>query len=178
MGKSKQRNHLKTKTFIAGLRDIVSAVPTESDKQEIQRSFSVVIEFLTSLQKNFDALPSTEDMNKVSQAIQKLDRLFVKAEADPVLASTLGLRRPTPTRRSKLTITEDETAKAKATLAKLESLTIDEIRSQLQSKTYSMSELRAIASVMGIRSTKGINRDTLVHQITMKIANYRGYQRL
>lgn len=178
MGKSKQTNYLKTKIFIASLRDMVSVLPTESDKQEMQRSFSVVIEFLTSLQKNLDTLPSVEDTNKVSQAIQKLDQLFMKGKTNPVLASALGLRPPTPSRRSKPVVTEEETAEAKLALAKLETLPVDEIRSQLQSEIYSMSQLRAIASVMGIRSTKGINRDTLVHQIAMKVANYRGFQRL
>lgn len=179
MSKSRRADYFKTKAFLTSLRKIVSALPTESEKQEIQASFAVLIEFLAVLRENFGTLPSAEDMSEVSQAIQKLEELFVKAETDPVLAGIVGLRRPSKPRRSKSTITEEETAKAKVALADLESLPIDEIRSRLQSRNlHSVSELRAIASVMGIKSIERLNRETLAHQISMKIANYRGYQRL
>jgi hypothetical protein len=178
MSKSKRPDYFKTKNFVASLRDMLSVLPTESEKQETEASFIALIEFLTRLQRNLSALPSAEDMSGVSQAIQKLEELFVKAETNPTLAGIVGLRRLSGVRRSKPMITEEERAEAKAVLADLEALPIDEIRSKLQSETFSVSKLRAIASVMSIKSTKGISRDALTHQITMKIANYRGYQLL
>ena len=178
MGKSKRPGYFDKKAFLTCLRDILSALPTESEKQEIQANFAVLTEFLTTLKTKIDMLPSTEDMNGVSRVIQNLEELFVKAETNPILAGIVGMSCPSPARERKPATTEEEIAKAKAELATLESLPIDTMRVRLQDRNYSMSELYAIAAELGIRSTKRLNRETLAHQITMKIANYRGYQRL
>ncbi len=176
MSQSKRSDYYKTKHLLSGLRDIISALPTEVEKQEIQTSFNILIEFLMNMQKNFGMLPSVEDTNEVSRAIQKLEELYVKAEANPTLASTMGLNRSPRIRRTKAKIMPEEITQAKTTLDNLEELPTDQIRSKLQSENYPLSELRAIASVMGIRSIEKLSRDALAHQITMKIANRRGYQ--
>ena len=64
----------------------------------------------------------------------------------------------------------------KRLLSELESMSIDEIRSKLQ--LYSTSYLRALASIMIIGSLRGQSKENLIHIISMKIANLRGYKSL
>lgn len=179
MGKPSRTREFRTKTFVAGLRNALRALPTESEKNEMQASCTALIEFLSELQKKLNALPSFEDMEGVRRTIEKVEDFLSKAETDPVLGAVVGLRRARVGRRSRPEVTEDESTRAKAALANLESLPIDEIEPKLANEdVYSVRELRAIASEMGIRSTKGLNRVGLAHQIATKIANYRGYQSL
>lgn len=178
MGKSKRSSLSNKKAFLAGLRDLVSTLPSESEKQEVRSTFSELIAFLTSLRQTFDTIPSAEEMDETSKAIQKLDELFIKAENNPVVAKALGMPSKPKARKPKSSIAEEDIAKAKNMIASLESLSIDEIRGQLQSEKYSLSELRAMAPAVGIRSSSKLSREALAHQITMKIANYRGYRHL
>ena len=60
----------------------------------------------------------------------------------------------------------------------MKSLPVDEIRSKLQSESYPMRTLRSVASAVGVRPTKGLSRETLAHQVAMRIANLRGYELL
>ncbi len=71
-----------------------------------------------------------------------------------------------------------ELGKARVTLQELEALPVDEIRRRLEGGSTPLTELRAVASLLGIRPVKKLSRDALSHQIAMKIANYRGYQQL
>ncbi len=64
-------------------------------------------------------------------------------------------------------------------MAELEPLPVDDIKARLRDDTrYSVGELRAAAAVAGIPSHRKLGREALAHQIAMKIANLRGYQRL
>lgn len=118
-------------------------------------------------------------MGGVKQAIQRVEDMLIKSNTNPVLSAVIGLRRPPASRRIQSEVTHEETIKAKSALINLEKLPIDEIRLKLtDERLYSVRELRAIASAVGIRSTKGIDRAGLVHRIATKIANYRGYQSL
>ena len=178
MNKERHSNYLKSRSFVASLRGLVNALPTDLEKHETETSIQLLIDFLGKVQRSFKTVPSSQDMNAVSQAIQKLEKLLADAEDNPLLANVIGLRARSATRERAPVITAENIDKAKAALAKLETLPIDEIRSCLQSTSYPVPELRALASLLGIRSSVRLGRDTLAHQITMKIANYRGYKRL
>lgn len=179
MSSPSRKQSFKVKSFITGLRQTLGALPTELEKEEIQTSCTELIEFLSDLQKKLNSLPSAETMDGVRETVQRLEDLLTKAETNPTLAAAIGLRRPLSARRSSTAVTEEEEAKAKKVLANFESLPIDGIRLQLSNeRSYSVRELRAIASAIGIRSTKNLDRVGLIHRITTKIANYRGYQSL
>lgn len=178
MGKSKRPNYFKTKTLVSNLRDMTNALPSESEKQEIQANFGALIEFLSTLQKNIASLPSLEEISGVNHALDKLQDFFARAQTNPMIAGAVGIKPSTKVRKKTSDITEEQRVKAKATLSTLQTLPVDEIRSELQKEDHSVAELYAIASELGVRSTKGISRDALAHQISMKIANYRGYQKL
>lgn len=179
MSGTKRPDYFQTKTFLGNLKKIVTTLPTESEKLEIQKNLNELTEFLHSMQKVFEILPSIDDMSKVEKSIRSLEELLNDVKTNPTLANIFGLHRPSSSKRKKFIITDEEIAKAKEILTQLESISANDIRSRLQDDNlYSVSNLRAIASVMGIKSTEKLNRETLAHQITMKIANYRGYQQL
>ena len=177
MSRRKRSAYFKTKAFLPSLRDMLSALPGQNEKQEIKNSFTVLIEFLSNVRDKLDALPAADDMKEVNLAIKKLEELFAQAGNNPLLASAVGLRTPSLQKRSKLKMTDSDKTNAKAVLTKLESLPVDKIRSELtKEEFYPMSQVRAIGSLMGLRSTAKLSRDALVHQIATKIANYRGYK--
>lgn len=179
MSSPTRKQSFKIKTFITGLRQTLGSLPTESEKEEIQKSCIELIEFLNDLQQKLNSIPSAEKVDGVRQTVQRLEDLLMQAEANPILAAAFGLRRPVSARPKIAVISEEEKARANTVLAELESLPIDVIRHKLDNETsYSVRNLRAIASAIGIKSNKNLDRVGLVHLITTKIANYRGYQTL
>jgi hypothetical protein len=58
----------------------------------------------------------------------------------------------------------------------MESLLIDQIRSTLDKMT--VRDLHTVASEMGVRATERSPREALVHQVSTKITNARGYRSL
>lgn len=179
MTRRKRSAYFKTKAFLLSLRGMLSALPGATEKQEIKNSFTELIEFLSNVRDKLDALPANDDMKEVDLAVRRLEELFARVESNPFLANVVGLRTPSLQKRSKPKITDSDRTNAEAVLKELESLPVDKIRSELtKEEIYSMSQVRAIGSLMGLRSSAKLNRDALVHQIATKIANYRGYQRL
>lgn len=174
----KKNNYLKVKKFLAGLQNMIDSLPNEDEKQAIQRNITTIIDFLEMVQRNLSLLPSLEKMDKTKESLQKIEELFAKAQREPVLSSIIGLRSRSTRKRAKIEFTEEETARAKTILNELELLPIDEIKSKLEDGTYSLKIIRAIAKVMGIKTVEKLSTKALIHQISVKIANYRGYRQL
>jgi hypothetical protein len=179
MAKTTEGNYLNIGRFLAGLREAVNALPSEAQKEETRAGCARLIEFLNDLQKGFQQVPSKEEMEGVRAAIQTVEEFLSKAKTDLLLASFVGLRQPQAAKRRREPLTEQESLEAKDALSHLESLPIDSIQSELQDEQkYTPRRLHAIAFLLGIRSTKGLNRDALSHQISTGIANKRGYRAL
>jgi hypothetical protein len=157
----------------------LASLPSQAEKDEIHAGLDTLVEFLLDLQKDLDSIPAAESLRAVDSAITRLEEILRHAEAKPAIAAVLGVRpasvRPTS---SKVVATDAESVRARATLDELQKLPIDQLRSRLDGSEYSMSELRVLASLLGIRATPKLNRDSLTQQVTMKIANYRGYRQL
>jgi hypothetical protein len=58
-------------------------------------------------------------------------------------------------------------------IERFESLPIDQLRTALSE--LSGRDLKAVASLLGIRSSQRTSHDALSHQIATKITNTRGY---
>lgn len=178
MGKSKKSEYWNRKAFLSGLQNLLKSLPTEAEKKEMQAQLGELVTFLTDLKNNAASLPSSEDSESVSRAIQQLDAALAKAQENPVVSKALGLSRPKAARPTLAPPSQDQLEKARSELQRLETLPVDDIRSKLSSDDYSVQELMAIAHNLGIRHSKSPGRDSLAHQIAMKIANFRGYQQL
>jgi hypothetical protein len=178
MNKSKKAEYISVKSFMVNLEKLVRGLPTDNEKNEIQNNLKKLIDFFNFLYEAIDMLPSSKDTNKIDQVIKNINNIINEIEVNPAFAVLFGLRGQSLVTKRRQGLKEEEIAKGKIALKNLESLSIDAIRSKLQSEEYSISEIRAIGYELGIKSNKGLNREALAHQITMKIANYRGYKKL
>ena len=173
-GLSKRRRQ-KFESFLTHLRHILESLPSDSEKREAEEALTRLIEFLTDVKARLKVLPSEEEVSTLQTAVRTLEETFAKAEGDPVLAGVLGVKRVGVKRRKSDGLVLEE---AKRAVEALESLPVEEIRSKLGSDLYPLKTLRAIASVLGLKPMKGVGREALVHQVAMRIANVRGYERL
>jgi len=179
VAKSKQSTYFQMKEFLVNIRKILNMLPLETEKKEIQSNIDTIVNFLNDIRNNILTIPSSENMSELSKSLQAFEELHKKAETNPILANVFGIHRPKAKKSKKFQVPEEESLKANKSLSELESIPIGEIRSRLQNDNlYSVSDLRALASIMGIRSIEKQSKETLVHQITMKIANFRGYKQL
>jgi len=167
----------KIKLLLKNITEITSFLPNDIQREQMRNNIDHLIRFLTFIKQNFINLPSDNDINKINKAIENIKTLLSEGEKNPLIAELIGLKKRGIIKK-KDTFDEEKTIRAKRILKEIESLSIDGIRDKLQNEEYSISELRAIGKELGIRSTKGLNRESLAHQITMKIANFRGYQQL
>jgi glycine/D-amino acid oxidase-like deaminating enzyme len=179
MNETVRRRPGHTKQFLERLRDLLGALPSETEKREAEAQFSSLIAFLTELKQNLHELPDQESTVGMREVVQQLEDLFSRAEADPNLAAVLGLRRATRKKPAHVPSTPQEVAAAESTIAQLQALPVDDVRSRLQSENvYPLTALRAVAAGLRIRSAAKLSRESLVHQIAMKVANLRGYDHL
>jgi len=170
---------VELKKLTASLREFAASLPTEADKQELDRSVGAIIEFLSRVQRLGATAPSRENAAAFEGALRSLDQFAEHAKTNPGIAALLGIPQPRPSRPKSAPYTADEAAAAQRLLAEMQTLPIDQIRSRLQDEaTLPLRMLQALASQLGIRSNQRMGRDVLEHQIASKISNYRGYQGL
>jgi hypothetical protein len=134
-----------------------------------------MIRFLSDLKERVASLPTRDDAEAMRLALGDLSVLFAKAKTNPLLAAAIGMR-TAPPRPLKLIPSSEGVEGAKRAIAQFDQLPIDQIRSALASK--SLSELRALATELGIRSTQRTSHDGLCHQIATRVTNTRGYRSL
>jgi hypothetical protein len=179
MARRRSSGYADLRKFVAGLRDMTDALPTEEERAILRRQFDEILTFLTQARSALDSLPAKEETEGVRRAILALDELSTKANANPILAAAMGQPHPRPSRGKATPPTEQESAKAQLLLKELESLSVDEMSLRLQSEeTISSRDLIVVAGLLGIRTTRRTTREALVHQLVTKISNFRGYQEL
>ncbi len=174
IGKSMQLRKLTT-----SLREFADSLPTESEKQELQRTITVIVDFLAGIQRLVAATPSKENTVTMQNALHSLDQFAEQAKSNPAIALLLGVPQPRRSKPKPATYAIEETTEAQQLLMEIQSLPVDEMRSRLQDEAaVTLRLLQALATQLGIRSVQRMGRDVLAHQIASKISNYRGYQGL
>ncbi|MEY9523962.1 hypothetical protein ABIF70_005103 [Bradyrhizobium japonicum] len=161
--------------FTQKLGELVDALPSDAEKQQAASQLEILIRFLTDLKARFEGIPSRQDAVAARAAVDKLRTLFMEASSNPVLAAALGVK-AAKQRPKQPAISSEEVEHAKSTVARFDSLPIDEIRTALES--MSARELQSVANAIGVRASHGAGRDTLVHHVATRIANKRGYRSL
>ncbi len=173
--KKNSKGFFQAQKFAQSVSALIDSLPSETDKQEVVSQLETLIRFLSDIKSHVEAVPSQQGSAAVRVAIDKLASLFEQAKSNPAIGAALGIRAALP--RSKETaITPDELERARAQLARFESLPIDELRNVLSE--MNARDLKALASAMGIRATQRTAHDALTHQVATKISNTRGYRSL
>ncbi len=179
MSKSRKAEFMKANVFLSRLKATVESLPTEEEKRAAQTRIAALTTFLQDLRAAVDSMPSIESAAQVHEALEWLQDLFRKAETNPVLAGLAPASRASGTSGHRAALTEWDVAKAKDDIDAFKSLPVDEIRAKILNEDgYPLRRVRAIAAALGIRATEKLSRESLAHQITTKIANYRGYESL
>lgn len=107
-----------------------------------------------------------------------LDDLRLRARTNVALAAALGIAAPKVSRPAHI-VTPEERSRAASLLRDLQALSIDEMRRRLESEdAVPARELHEVAKSLGIKGSRRMEREALVHQIVTKISNFRGYQEL
>lgn len=179
MSNSNKKRYLDLRKFAANLRQLTETLPTESEKASLRSEFQEVISFMTQAQQALDTLPSIEHTEAVRKAASTFEALEAKVKANPLFAAALGVKLPRAPRPKPAGRTPEESATAEELLRQLRSLPTDDMNKQLGNEALTPSrQLTAIASLLGIKTTRKQGRDALVQQIVTKISNFRGYEEL
>jgi len=178
MARSKRTELLKTRAFLNRLEETIGSLPTEAEKEEVRAKIATLVDYLNSVNKALQSLPSQESANGLNKTIESLQALITKAQENPVLSGLAPRRRGTARKRTRVT-TEEDMAIAKADVESFQPLPVDEIRSRLlNDRMCSMGRLRAIAAALSIATTDKMTRESLAHQVATSIANLKGYKKL
>lgn len=165
--------------IIRGLQTALESLPTEQEKQQLVDSLEQLRSFIDELGKSVASIPTAETMADARTALERLERVYVKANTSPWLAATIGGRPGSKRRSDTRPLSDDEKQEGQRLAQELSELPTDQVEAKLLDENqYPGRYLRAVAQVFGIRSTKGFSRESLAHQIAMKVANARGYRAL
>jgi|SRR5215813_4669627 len=176
---TKTKKGTEFKGLTTSLREFSQSLPTEAEKQELQRSLSEIITFLSDIQRSLAELPVQEHAAAMDDALRALDQFAERAKNNKTISALLGRPLPRPSRPKSAPHSAEETAAGERLLNELQSMPIDHMRAKLQDEiAVPMRSLQALAWKLSIRSARRIGRDVLVHQIASKISNYRGYEGL
>lgn len=166
------------KPLVGTLSQLIHSLPTAEEKRQVLDALNQLTAFLGEVQGAFERLPSAEDADGVKKSLAKLEALQASVDQPSALAVFLKPRRSTTGSRDK-PLTEPEKEKGAKLLDRFRSLPSESVALLLEDDSQcSWRDLRAVAFALGIRSSKGFNRDSLVHQISTKVANARGYRAL
>jgi hypothetical protein len=163
--------------LLRGLQAALESLPSEQEKQQLVASLDQLRAFIDELRESVVSIPTGEGMGDAKAALEKLEHVYVKAASSPWLAATIGI---SPKRKASARPLSDQEKEEGGRLAqRLENLPTEQVEAKLiDEEQYPARQLRAVAQAFGIRSTKGYSRESLAHQIAMKIANARGYRAL
>ena len=166
-------------TFLQHLGVLVNSLPTDDQKQEIQRELDAVIAFLADFRTRLANLPTREEEAQLEQSLEVLRHFVAVAEADPLISKTLGLtpklsRAPSGSKRPR-------TAPDHSTIVEqLKGLSPHEMRTALGQRTngWTVADLKQIASMMGVHVRSKTPRSAIVDQIVRRAENQAGYDYL
>lgn len=165
--------------FLEHLEALVHSLPTQEQKQEIDRELERVIAFLTDFKARLATLPTCDEEKGLEESLKVLRHFVAIAEADPLISRTLRLKAKESRARS-------STRRAKspenipALVDELKASSPANIRRALDQKTAgcTVADLRQIATAMGVRVHSKMSRAAIVDQIVKRAEIQAGYDYL
>ena len=168
----------RVRNLLNVLREVSESLPTSEDRQIMANSLAELSAYLEHVQREVLTIPAREDVASLIEVVNKLDELLQRAEANPIAARALGMEKPIK-RISRPPTTVVDQERVQSLLSRFESMTVDQIREALRDDSLcSLTELRAIALALGLRTQGRMGRDALAQKFLTHIANARGYQSL
>lgn len=167
---------LNVKKISKNLKSIINGLPEKSEIIEITNSIKVISDLLYSYKKLLESVPARENFVNLEKELTNFEKIFeefLNTKTSKLISKNRRSYSSSPS------FTDDELIIAEKELKYLESLPIDDIKSRLtNTELFKMKFLKAIAIKLGLKTTSNVKRESLIHQISMKIANFRGYKQL
>jgi hypothetical protein len=168
----------RARSLLAALQELVRTLPTEAEKQDMHSAMAALESYLQHVMRELSSVSTQEGASNVLEALERLEALLARAEANPMVARAIGLER-TPPRKRPMRVAPHDGPQVDAALHNLASMTIDQVRDSLGDPSqHSLADLRSIASAIGLKVQSRSTRENMVNHITTALANSRGYQRL
>ena len=176
----KRRAMAGSSNLFVQLARTLDCLPSAEERDRLLAGFAVIRALVERLEQSFQVLPSQTDAAQARRAVEDIRAFMEKLDSDPVLRAALGVgeRIPTGSRPRAPRSSEEVGADVATAIDALSMMPVDDARTELAGDRYSIAAIRRIAAVLGIRGASRLTREALVHQIAMKLANYRGYKRL
>lgn len=181
MNNSAKLTGRKLDRFLSDLSELIDTFPSRDTKSRLDQELGVLIGFLEEFRERLKSLPTEEDMDGVTSAIEMIKDQLRIAESDPMLSRVIGiLPDDRVVRRSQhKPMTKQDLEEAKTTAEDMKGMVLGDIEHNLKDKKkYNNAMLRQIGNELGLRFSSKSTRLSMIDGILKKISNLQGYRYL
>ncbi len=165
---AKKKKKLDIHGALSKIKECISLLPGEEDKQKLREEIQDIITELDNLRNNINTLPDETGKEHLSQAIHTLVSFLDSLKDRPQLADVI-LPKAKKTRKARASEVNIEDL-----LKELEKLQTDEIMGKLSK--YKKNTLLELSSRLSITVNSKQTKDVIVDKIfKLGFANKRGY---
>ena len=167
----KRTKKLDLNDALSKVRECLSLLPDDQERQRITHIIPEIIKELDVLQESIGRFPDKSETHQVSSAIHTLVSFFDTLKDKPLLAEML-LPKKTKPRKTKSSTVDIDTL-----LQQLEGLPTEKILEELTK--YKKDVLVELSTKLNITANKKLTKDALADRIfKLGFANKRGYDLL
>lgn len=164
----KRTKKLDLNDTLIKVKDCLSLLPDDQERQRITHSIPEIIKELDVLRENIDRFPDKSETQQVSSAIHTLVSFFDTLKDKPLLAEMLLPKKARP-RKTKSSIVDIDIL-----LQQLEGLPTENILEELTK--HKKDILIELSTKLNITANKKLTKDALADRIfKLGFANKRGY---
>ncbi|GEM_PF-4241011 len=169
----------QVKRWATVVSSLSQSLPTLEEKEAVLRSLDEVLVFFGELRSKLQAIPTVEKTQKIQEKVESLALIFGEVERFGKLGRSGKARGARARQPGRTEISGDNAQGLMSLSSVLEKLRgADTNERQKILSGYSSQLLHRIAAELSLSPARRIPKDTLVHQISMRIANYQGYELL
>lgn len=166
---------VQLKRWTAVVRTLTQSLPSPEEKAALLAAVDDILSFFAELRQRLEALPTVEETPELQQKMEALTFLFQEIERLPALSRAVQARRVP---LGKASGTEGRTSDSESSESILAKLNSGDESGRIALQQCSGQQLRTIASQLGLPTSKHTDREALIRQISMRVANHRGYELL
>ena len=181
MNNSAKLTGRKLDRFLSDLSELIDAFPSRETKSQLDRELGVLIGFLEEFRERLKSLPTEEDMDGVTSAIEMIKDQLRIAESDPMLSRVIGILPDNGALRKSQhkPMTKQAHEEARTTAEEMKGMALGDLEHKLKDKKkYNNAMLRQIGNELGLRFPSKSTRLSMIDRIIKHISNFQGYRYL
>lgn len=168
----------RARSLFHAIGELSTMLPTVEQRTHALNAVSELEAFLRDVRTWLETVPVQTENGQLRSALATLDDLAAKVEQAPLLSGVFGTSaKAKPRKNAPPPVGSGE--QAERLLASFRDQSLDQIRQQLlEDESIPVRDLRAMAASLSLRVSSKVSRQHLAHQLTVRIANARGYRHL